>query len=163
MNLYSSNRLPYIVIIYLWEHLSDGLLYSKHNPLKIGRGEPGTNKMNSTHLSTGTASSNRKAVEDSSKNVTNYMKTIINMWNKITQADAPSSVTTSHSSEDTMNVDELYKLMDQQKSHVQFLKEIDALTDEDKKDKMQKTKRINNLIIGRASITIKNNSINVSN
>ena len=40
MNLYSSNRLPYITVTHLWDHLSNGLLYSKYNPLKIGRSEP---------------------------------------------------------------------------------------------------------------------------
>ena len=41
MNLYTSNRIPYIKVIHLWDHLCDGLLSSKHNTLTIGRGEPG--------------------------------------------------------------------------------------------------------------------------
>ena len=61
-----------------------------------------------------------------------------------------------------MSVDQLYKLMDQKKSHLRFLKEIDALTDEDKRDTMEKIKKINTLIISRAGITINNNSINMS-
>ena len=67
MNLYSTNRLPYITVIHLWDHLSDGRLSSKHNPLKIGRGEPGMTSSSTNTLSTLSSSSTpdkkRKAVE----------------------------------------------------------------------------------------------------
>ena len=117
----------------------------------------------STHSSSTTAGTKRKAVEESSKNVTDCMKTFIDMCNKNEKDDTTSTVASSSSSVDTMSVDELYKLMDQQKIHLRFLKEMDALTDDDKKDTMEKIKQINNLIIGRAGITLNNNSINVSN
>ena len=108
MNLYISNRIPYITVIHLWDHLSDGLLSSEHNPLKIGRGEPGMNTMHSSSTlssSPNTAGIKRKAVEESSRNVTDCMKTFIDMCNQNTKSDVPSSVISSSSNVDTISVD----------------------------------------------------------
>ena len=159
MNLYSTNRLPYITVIHLWDHLSDGLLSSKHNPLKIGRGEPGMNSSStlSTLSSTSTPDKKRKAVEESSKNVTECMKTFINMCNHNTKADVSSNKV------EDMSVDQLYKLMEQQKLHLKFLKEMDDLTEDEKSSIMKTIKEINHLIVRKTGIDSTNNSINVSN
>ena len=156
MNLYTTNRVPYITIIHLWDHLSDGLLSSKHNPLQIGRGEPGMNSPTSTLTSTSTTSKKRKAVEDASQNVTECMKTFISMCNQSTKAHTPSSKVHE------MSVEELYKLMEQQKSHLRFLKEMDDLSEEEKASTMKQIKEINELIIKKTGINSTNNSINVS-
>ena len=157
MNLYSTHRLPYITVIHLWDHLSDGLLASKHNPLKIGSGEPGMNSSSTSSLSsTSTPDKKRKAIEESSKNVTDCMKTFIDMCNQNTKVDTPTSTV------DNMSIDELYKLMDQQKSHLRFLKEMDELSEEEKCDSLKKIKEINQLIVHRAGLNNTNNSTNVS-
>ena len=61
-----------------------------------------------------------------------------------------------------MSVEELYKLMEQQKSHLRFLKEMDDLSEEEKASTMKQIKDINELIIQKTGINSTNNSINVS-
>ena len=124
MNLYSSNRHPYITVIHLWDHLCDGLLSSKHNPIKIGRGEPGMNTPNSSSTLSGSQASSigskRKELEESSKNVTECMKTFITMCNQNNNSvnKQAAAASNTNSSVNDMTLDELYKLMEQQKNHL---------------------------------------------
>ena len=64
------------------------------------------------------------------------MKTFIDMCNQNTKVEAPSSTV------DTMSIDQLYKLMEQQKSHLRFLKEMDELSDDEKCDTLKKSKTL---------------------
>ena len=114
MNLFSSNRTPYITVIHLWDHLCDGLLSSKHHSLTIGRGDPGMITPTSTSaISSSTNSSigsKRKELEESSKNATDCMKTFIQMCN---QNDEQAVALKVNEDVNDMTVDELYKLMEQ--------------------------------------------------
>ena len=40
---YGKQKSPFLTVIYLWDKMSDYLLSSKHDPLKLGNGEPGMN------------------------------------------------------------------------------------------------------------------------
>ena len=84
------------------------------------------------------------------------MKTFISMCNQNTKANTPSSKVNE------MSVEELYKLMEQQKSHLRFLKEMDDLSEEEEASTMKQIKEINILIIKKTSVNITNNSINAS-
>ena len=84
------------------------------------------------------------------------MKTFISMCNQNTKAHTPPSKVNE------MSVEELYKLMEQQKSHLRFLKEMDDLSEEEKASTMKQIKDINELIIQKTGINSTNNSINVS-
>ena len=64
---------------------------------------------------------------------------------------------------DTTSIDQLYKLMEQQKSHLRFLKEMNELSDDEKCDTLKKIKDINQLIVQKSGIDSHNNSTNVSN
>ena len=41
INGYCKQRIPYLTAIHLWDKVSDYLLSSRHDPVKIGRGEGG--------------------------------------------------------------------------------------------------------------------------
>ena len=60
-------------------------------------------------------------------------------------------------------MDQLYKLMEQQKSHLIVLKEMDDLSEDEKSSIMKTIKDINHLIVQKTGIDSTINSINVSN
>ena len=86
------------------------------------------------------------------------MKTFINMCNQNNEQGAAPKV-----NEDVkdMIVDELYKLMDQQKNHLRFMKEIDALTPNEKEETVRKIRKLNDMISAKVGINSSNNSNNV--
>ena len=111
--------------------------------------------------SSNTPDKKRKTIEESSKNVNDCMKSFIDMWNKNSKVDTRSMSTPN--TVDTMSIDQLYKLMEQQKSHLRFLKEMNELSDDEKCDTLKKIKDINQLIVQKSGIDSHNNSTNVSN
>ena len=55
--MYRSHWHPYLTVLHMWDHLCDGLLSYKHNPLRIGRGEPGISPSSSSRLTSPSSAS----------------------------------------------------------------------------------------------------------
>ena len=149
----------------MWDQLSDGLLSSKHNPLTIGRGEPGISSTVSTTLtnvSPGTqAGKKRKALDESSQSVTECMKTFIDMCSRNNTSEETKSEKICKV--DDMNVEQLYQFMDQQKNHLKFMAEIGSLSDTEKQDIIIQIKKIHLLIMDKTGLSVDKSSNNVSN
>jgi len=68
MYLYAKKNQPFIIIIHLWDKLTDCLLSAKYDSLSIGAGEPGMAQpsadsactSSSTNISTSSSNSSRK-------------------------------------------------------------------------------------------------------
>ena len=164
-NMYSSNRHPYLTVIHMWDQLSDGLLSSKHNPLRIGRGEPGISPTSCSTLTSASSSNQtgnkRKVLDESAQSVTECMKTFIDMCSSnSTSKDTKSKKLCKV---DDMNVEQLYKLMDQQKNHLTFMTEIGSLSDKEKQESITQIKKLNVLIMDKTGLSIDKSSNNVSN
>ena len=92
IDAYSKQTYPFLTIIHLWDKNIDHLLSSKHDPLHIGKGEPGMGiDDNLSLLTEGSLKSSttsprmknlKRKADDSSNHVENVMKSIINMCQK---------------------------------------------------------------------------------
>ena len=89
------------------------------------------------------------------------MKTFIDMCSNNNDSQASKSKK-SFKVED-MNVEQLYKLMDQQKSHMTFMKEIGALIDDEKDGIISQIKKLNILIMEKTGLNSDKSSNNMGN
>ena len=87
------------------------------------------------------------------------MKTFIQMCNQNNEQGATTKV---NDNINDMTVDELYKLMEQQKNHLRFMKEIDALTPNEKDETVSKIRKLKNVITAKVGMNGSNNSNNIS-
>ena len=164
LNLYSGNRQPFLTVIHLWDKLCDGLLASKHNPLKIGRGEPGVTSQSSisTISSVNTSTSTRQInLEDSQKSFSSAVKSFMDMCN--TQNGSSKEKRNKEAQDyQNMDIDELYKLVEYQKNHLLFLKEMNMLTESEKTDSCNKIQKLNAVIGTKAGLSTNNSNNNMS-
>ena len=163
MNLYSGNRQPFLTVIHIWDKMCDGLLASKHNPLTIGRGEPGitSSASISTLSNTSTSSSRQTHLEDSAKTFNSAMTSFMDMCNpkKTSSKDNQASQVKDYHS---MTIDELYKLVEYQKNHLIFLKDKGMLSNEEKGERVNKIRTINDVIGTKVGLGNNNTNNNVS-
>ena len=88
------------------------------------------------------------------------MKTFIDMCSN--NSDSQASKSKKSSKVENMNVEHSYKLMDQQKCHMIFIKEIGDLTDDEKYGIISQIKKLN-VIMEKTGLNSDKSSNNVSN
>ena len=147
MEGYCPQKIPFLTVIFLWDKNVDFLLSSRHDPLKIGEGEPGmglTNNRTSDTVSmiTSDASScspkkgkgRLKKMEATTEGLEDMMKNIISLCksggdNKATKVKGNDKETLLL---DNRPLNELFGLIDQHNKHLKLLKEMGMLSEEKK-------------------------------
>ena len=148
-----------------WDKLRDGLLASKHNPLRIGIGEPGTSSASlstmSTH-NTNSSSSRMINLEDSTKSFNTAVKSFMDMCN-MKEDSGPIKGAKDDRDYNNMSIEELYKLVEYQKNHLIFMKDMGMITNQEKNECVRKIRNNNEVIGTKAGLTNNDTPNNVSN
>ena len=157
---YHSNRTPYLTMIFLWDEMVDFLLSSRYDPLDAGTGEAGmlrpndddnssiinispiSNSSTRPQSKSSKMKSKRSRKSNDSFDLKDTMKEMIDLIscsNKSDESSRPSQVepTRQNVNSETLALSDLLKLLETHKSHYNFLKENNLLTEERKKTVLQ--------------------------
>ena len=162
---YGKQKIPFLTVIRLWDQKSDYLLSSKHDPLQLGSGEPGmcdpqeeTDTGNPEANSTSSASPKRvkkkrgfEDVETAIGNTMNRMTDLCDTMLQGTQVKVKRVPKPSDYIVDNLSMDDLYKLIEQHKLHLLFLKENDLCSDAKKKEIVEKIEGVFDIISNRTN------------
>ena len=185
MEGYCSQKIPFLTVIFLWDKNVDFLLSSRHDPLKIGQGEPGmgptTNRtsntvsMITTDASTGTSTkkikSKLKKLTATAEELQDMIKNMVSLVKSAGKTNEPRVVPKDEGTLLLENrpINELLSLIDQHNKHLTLLKEMGMLSDEKKVAIVAEIESIftivNNRSINkkRSSVDISSDTSNVSN
>ena len=175
---YHSNRTPYLTMIFLWDEMVDHLLSSRYDPLDAGTGEAGMPRSNDDdnsslanispifnsslrpHSKSSKTKSNKSSYSNSSYDLNDTMKEMIDLISCSNKSEASSQLNQSVAPQENVQpqslaLSDLLRLLDTHKSHYNFLKENDLLTEDRKRNvledidqahlsisKLQRTKRL---------------------
>ena len=160
---YSKQKYPFLTIIHLWDKDADYLLSSKHDPLKIGRGEPGMTPVDDqlsllTQDSTKSASTSprmnslKRKAGASAKNVENMMQSIISMCrDNDSQYNPEAPKKKENDSVENLPIDQITNLIEQHQKHLKCLQDNKMCTDEKKNKIFAETDRLFSIISNRTS------------
>ena len=146
---YSKQKVPFLTIIHMWDQLSDCLLSSRHDPLALGSGEPGMyDPTDNTSVITngdsisvsspvrGRKGKNKRGIDSVDLVMGNTMKSVVDLCEVLAKGNKVAEKSTPKPSDyyvDNLTMDDLYKLIEQHKLHLLFLKENNLCSD-DKRD-----------------------------
>ena len=176
---YSKCKVPFLTVIRMWDKLSDYLLSSKHDPLSIGSGEIGFNDDNknpptssSSSVSSSVAlpqksiaSPRRKKTKkrkiggtelDGFDDLSTMMSSVVNTCKQLTTVSpatqSPSTNVSNHTvAIEHLPLDDLYKLVEQYRKHLEFLKEVNMCDTEKTKSIVEKCENVFNIINSRTA------------
>ena len=166
---YAKQKTPFLTVIHLWDQMSDYLLSSKHDPLNLGTGEPGMYDPTDTSVITNVDSisisstspkkgENKRRYEDVDSVMGKTMKSVVDVCevilkgNNVVDKPAPKP---SDYLVDSMSMDDLYKLIEQHKLHLLFLKDNDLCSDNKKDEIVEKIESVFDIISKRTNKSIK--------
>ena len=163
---YTKHRVPYITIIHLWDKASDYLLSSRHDPLKIGNGEPGmgddttavtfsSGSVASASVKTKASWKNRKHSNDLA--VEGMMKSVVAMCESNTGGGTMAkgvAVARNNSNLllENLPLAELFALIEQHKLHLKFLEDTNSCSEIEKSEIISDIKGIFKLIKDRSGV-----------
>ena len=151
LDIYCNRRTPYLTVIYLMDKAGDYLLASRHDPLKCGRGEPG---MDDSVVSVVTSS--LSSPQKGRRKVTGLDDMIKSVVDYCTSGGDNDDKKKADELKDKDLLDEdlprsdLFELINQHKLHLQFLKENDMCTNEERLDIVNEVKRLFSIINDRS-------------
>ena len=166
---YGKQKVPFLTVIFLWDKMSDFLLSSKHDPLHLGTGEPGmydptdtsviTNVDSISTVSTSPKKGKKKrmfnnvdsVMGDTMKSVVDLCE-VISKGNKVVEKTEPK---TSDYLVENLSMDDLYKLIEQHKLHLLFLKENDLCSDGKRDEIVAKIEGVFDIISKRTNDSVK--------
>jgi len=170
MEGYGKQKTPFLTVIHLWDKMSDYLLSSKHDPLQLGNGEPGMNKaqesssqinMDSNSVSS-TMSPKRgkkkRGYEDVELVMGKTMNRVVDLCEVMSKGNVGDDKPSPKPSDylvDNLSMDDLYKLIEQHKLHLSFLKENDLCTDLKKTEIVEKIEGVFDIIMKRTNKSLK--------
>ena len=161
-NLYTKNKEPYLTVIRLWDNKIDNLLCAKYFPIHIGKGEVGmdddmwadddaslasrsaTSRSNTCSSTSSKKSRKRKNdLNETAIGLTEVMKSITTLCRANTATPVATNITPKKKKGvEHMTLDELYSVLDQYKKQLKFLADMGMLSNDEKKDMVNKTKMI---------------------
>ena len=187
---YSKGKVPILTVIRMWDKFSDYLLSSKHDPLSIGSGEIGFEdehenndpapSSSSIISSSGVephkliASPQRKKAkkrknagteldgfDDLSTMMSSVVKTCKHLTTVSPATKSPSTTVSNHTvAIEDLPLDDLYKLIEQYRKHLDFLKEVNMCDTEKTKSIVDKCESVFNIINSRtATKSTQSNSV----
>ena len=159
INGYCKNRVPYLTTIHLWDKASDYLLSSKHDPVKIGRGEGGFDGLPEDISSMSDSSPNTRRRARKVRNIKNnepstdgIAAVFKSVFDRIEQKNDGNKKEISDSKVvaiEQLSLPELYAMIEQHKLHLNFLKDNDMLVDGKKEEIVGKISYIFEIIDSR--------------
>ena len=164
---YTKHSVPYITIVHLWDKASDYLLSSRHDPLKIGTGEPGMgDDMTAITVSSGSIGSASKKKKSRVKNrkdsneldVEGMMKSAVAMCESNTgggtMVKGVAVAARNHSDLllENLPLAELFALIEQHKLHLNFLEDNNLRSEMEKTEIISDIKGIFKIIKGRSGV-----------
>ena len=173
INGYCNNRVPYLTAIHLWDKASDYLLSSRHDPVRIGRGEGGfdgsTKEVSS--MSDSSPNSKKKArigskiksKEPSTDGIAAVFRSIFDQMDVENDGKKKKGSDNIVVPIEQLSLPELYAMIEQHKLHLTFLKDNDMLVDGKKEDIVGKISYIFEIIESRSGKKRRHSPDGVSN
>ena len=178
---YTNKKVPFLTVVRMWDKLSDYLLSSKHDPLSIGSGEIGFEiEHHNNHPAPSSSSSisssgveqpkliaspqrkkgkkrkNARTELDGFDDLSTMMSSVVDTCKQLTTVSpatkSPSTNVSNHTVViEELPLDDLYKLIDQYRKHLDFLKEVNMCDAEKTKSIVDKCEMVFNIINGRTA------------
>ena len=159
INGYCKNRVPYLTTIHLWDKLSDYLLSSKYDPVKIGLGEGGFDGLPKeiSSMSDSSPNTNRRGrklriltkTEPSTDGIAAVFKSVFASMEKKDEGNKKEISDNKVVAIEQLSLPELYAMIEQHKLHLNFLKDNDMLVDGKKEEIVGKISYIFEIIDSR--------------
>lgn len=159
INGYCKQRIPYLTTIHLWDKVSDYFLSSRHDRVKIGRGEGGFDGTPDDFSSMSDSSPNAKRRarksgklkngEPATNGIAAVFKSVFESLDSKKDGNSNDIVGRNVIAIKNLSLPELYVMIEQHKLHLDFLKENDMLVDGEKEDIVDKISYIFDVIEGR--------------
>ena len=168
-DMYTKAKEPFLTVIRLWDNMSDNIMCAKYDPLNIGEGEAGMECStlgsvdSSTISTTSSLSRKRKLTNDPPVGIQDLTKSMTDLYytytSTVTKVKKVKNTNKKEMGVVSMSLKDLHEAIDQYKTHIVFLKEMDICSEEEKCDTVGKIKELFAEIKSRTSSSTNNNII----